>query len=102
MEGDVASKATYGPKGSRVLFENEQVRVWEIELQPGETLAMHHHDLDYVVVPLTTGRLRMRAADGETAAELVAGRAYYRRRGVEHDVINANAHEFVFVEVEIH
>ena len=33
-------------------------------------------------------------------AELTAGRSYYRALGVEHDVINANEFEFVFVEVE--
>ena len=38
----------YGSVGTRVLLENERVRVWEIELQPGETLAMHHHDLGLV------------------------------------------------------
>ena len=37
--------AKYGPKGTRILFENDQVRVWEIELAPGQTLPMHHHDL---------------------------------------------------------
>ena len=84
-----------------VQVDNDRVRVTEWRFVPGAATGWHRHDLDYVVIPLTTGRLGLRAADGETAAELVAGRAYYRRRGVEHDVINANAHEFVFVEVEI-
>jgi mannose-6-phosphate isomerase-like protein (cupin superfamily) len=33
-------------------------------------------------------------------AELTAGRSYYRPVGVEHNVINANDYEFVFVEIE--
>ena len=33
-------------------------------------------------------------------APLVTGRSYFRPVGVEHDVINANSFEFVFIEVE--
>jgi hypothetical protein len=36
----------------------------------------------------------------ENLAELIAGVSYFREAGVEHDVINANGFEFVFVEVE--
>jgi quercetin dioxygenase-like cupin family protein len=60
----VATKQPYGPKGTRVVFENDRVRVWEIELAPGETLAMHHHDLDYVVVTLTEGQTTVEWEDG--------------------------------------
>ena len=60
----MAKESKYGPKGTRVLFENDQVRVWEIELQPGETLPMHHHDLDYVVVTLTEGQTTVEWEDG--------------------------------------
>ena len=35
-----------------------------------------------------------------STAELVTGRPYFRAAGVEHDVRNANAFEFVFVEIE--
>jgi hypothetical protein len=34
-------------------------------------------------------------------AELKQGVPYFRDAGVEHDVINANAGEFAFVEVEL-
>jgi len=53
------------------------------------------------VVPMTTGPLAIRSAAGDTAAQLTAGSPYYRDAGVEHDVINPNAGEFVFVEVEL-
>jgi hypothetical protein len=34
-------------------------------------------------------------------AELTAGQPYFRETGVNHNVINANDYEFVFVEVEM-
>ena len=55
-----------------------------------------------VIVPESTGWLKLIGPDGaETVAELTAGEAYIRQAGVEHDVINANDHELVFVEIEI-
>jgi hypothetical protein len=39
------SDEQYGPVGSRILFENDLVRVWEIALEAGEHLPMHYHAL---------------------------------------------------------
>jgi len=49
---------------------------------------------------MTTGRLQLEDGKETHFASLTAGRSYYRPIGVEHDVINANDYEFVFVEVE--
>jgi quercetin dioxygenase-like cupin family protein len=84
-----------------VQVDNDRVRVTAWRFAPGAGTGWHRHECDYVVVPLTTGALRIRAGDGETTADLSAGEAYFRPAGVEHDVINASAHEFVFVEVEV-
>jgi quercetin dioxygenase-like cupin family protein len=54
----------YAPVGTRVVFENERARVWEVELGPGETLPMHLHELDYVVVLLTDGQTTVTWEDG--------------------------------------
>ena len=36
-----------GGVASRVLFEDERVRIWEMTLEPGEASALHHHEHDY-------------------------------------------------------
>jgi len=84
-----------------IQVDNDRVRVTEWRFAPGTATGWHRHEHDYVVVPMTTGSLRIRSAEGETTAELVTGRAYFRRAGVEHDVFNPNPHEFVFVETEV-
>ena len=84
--------------------DNERVRVTEWRFDPGAATGWHRHEMDYVVVPLRTGRLLIetdRAGGPLTAAELEAGRAYYRERGVEHNVINGSDGPFAFVEVEL-
>ena len=80
--------------------ENDRFIVTEWRFAPGAHTGWHRHAFDYVVVPMTSGPLTLETASGPATAELVAGQAYVRQAGVEHDVINDNAHEFVFVEIE--
>ncbi len=83
-------------------LENERVLVTEWRFAPGAATGFHRHEYDYVVIPMTTGRLKLIGPDGaETFAELKAGVSYTRQAGVEHDVVNVNDFEFVFVEVEL-
>ena len=84
-----------------VTIDNDRVLVTEWRFAPGAETDWHRHVFDYVVVPQTSGRLLLRSEDGESEAEVFAGRPYYRGAGVEHNVINVNEHEFVFIEIEL-
>lgn len=84
-----------------VQIDDDRVRVTEWRFPPGTATGWHRHEMDYVVVPTVGGTLTIDSADGSTQAELVAGRSYTRREGVEHNVINATDAEIVFIEVEI-
>ena len=84
-----------------VQVDNDRVRVTEWRFARGAATGWHRHEFDYVVVPMTTGKLLLKEGDGERYAELTAGVSYSREVGVEHNVINANDYEFVFVEVEM-
>jgi beta-alanine degradation protein BauB len=86
---------------STVQVQNERVIVTEWRFAPGADTGYHVHAHDYVVVPLTSGTLRLEDAAGAGEAVLVAGVSYARRAGVAHNVINVNSHEFRFVEVEL-
>lgn len=82
--------------------DNDRVRVTEWHFVKGAATGFHRHEFDYVVVPGTTGRLKIVDGEGkETFAELSAGQSYFRKAGVEHDVINAHDGDFVFVEIEL-
>jgi quercetin dioxygenase-like cupin family protein len=60
----MAQNEAMNPVGSRILFEDDQVRIWDAEVAPGETLPIHLHDLDYVTVALTEGDVEVYEADG--------------------------------------
>jgi quercetin dioxygenase-like cupin family protein len=81
--------------------DNARTRVTLWRFPPGGETGFHRHELDYVIVPLTTGPLTIVDKDGkETTAALTVGIAYFREAGVEHNVVNPGAGEFAFVEVE--
>jgi quercetin dioxygenase-like cupin family protein len=89
-------KATAHPQ-----VETERVIVTEWRFAPGAETGHHIHAHDYVVVPLTSGKLRLLEPEGAREVELRAGSSYARPKGVAHNVINANAFEFSFVEIEL-
>ena len=84
-----------------VKVDNERVRVTEWRFAPGAATGYHRHEYDYTVVPMTTGFLAITGPAGDTRAALVMGEPYFRSAGVEHDVRNVNAFEFVFIEIEL-
>ena len=86
---------------SKLLQENERVIITEWRLQPGAETGWHRHAHDYVVVCLTAGKLLAETANGNVETELQFGQAYARPVGVEHNIVNASDHEFVFVEIEL-
>ena len=84
-----------------VQIDNEKVKVTEWRFPPGAETGWHRHSMYYVVVPQTTGPLLLETPDGTVTSQLKAGVSYARPIGVEHNVINPGAAEFVFVEVEL-
>tara|TARA_Y100000588_G_C13397015_1_gene561602 strand:+ start:223 stop:516 length:294 start_codon:yes stop_codon:yes gene_type:complete len=89
------------PAVPTIQVDNDRLRVTEWCFGPGAATGWHRHKYDYVVVPMTSGKLLLREPEGERQAELMVGVSYSREAGVEHDVINANDFEFTFIEVEI-
>jgi beta-alanine degradation protein BauB len=82
-------------------LENEKVVVWEWRFKPGDNTGWHTHGHDYVVVPLMDGKLRLETPTGPVEAEMKAGSPYFRKAGVEHDVINASGGDYAFIEIEL-
>lgn len=82
--------------------DNEHVRVTEWRFAPGAETGFHVHEMTYVIVPLSPGRMELTGPDGTvTETELVPGRSYYREKGVAHNVLNIGTEGFAFVEIEL-
>jgi beta-alanine degradation protein BauB len=90
------------PAKSEVQVDTKEVRVTEWRLAPGSATGHHIHQMDYVIVPVTAGELTIVTSDGERSkAPIGLGKSYFRKAGVEHDVLNESAAEIVFLEVEL-
>jgi len=84
------------------LIDNDRVTVWEWRFRKaGDNTGWHKHGHDYVVVPLMDGKVKLLTKDGEGFATMTKGSPYFRKEGVEHDVINANDGEYAFIEIEL-
>ena len=91
--------------GTRLLSENDRVRVWEIRLAPGERIGFHRHVLDYFWTAVTAGTARSHQGDGTTVeATYTPGqtRHYIYRLGEfkMHDLENIGSTELIFSTVE--
>jgi len=85
-----------------VYVSNERVIVNEWRFAPGASTGWHRHEYDYVIVPIMDGKLRLlEPGDVTRDAQLQLGMPYFRKAGVEHDVVNPNDGEFAFIEIEI-
>ncbi|WNW13190.1 cupin domain-containing protein [Pseudomonas sp. DTU_2021_1001937_2_SI_NGA_ILE_001] len=84
-----------------VQVDTDEVVVTEWRFAPGAETGRHCHDHDYVVVPMTDGTLLLETPQGDRFAPLVAGQSYFRKAGVDHNVVNASDHPVIFVETEL-
>ncbi|WP_245781008.1 cupin [Litoreibacter janthinus] len=68
----------------------------------GDNTGWHRHEHDYVVVPLFDGTLEIKLPEGEViTAPMQNGVPYFRKLGIEHDVLSANDFECAFIEIEL-
>ncbi|RZW11853.1 MAG: hypothetical protein EX266_01835 [Rhodobacteraceae bacterium] len=102
---ELKSAAGNGRVGSRIVSESDRVRVWLIEMQPGERLPFHTHVLDYFWTATTPGKARSRYSDGNVAeAEYAVGdtRHFQFAKGdsMTHDLENIGDTVLCFTTVE--
>ena len=47
---DAADREELGPIATKVLYEDDEIRIWDQRLEPGEKTAAHRHDNDYALI----------------------------------------------------
>jgi hypothetical protein len=97
-----------GDVATRMLFENDRVRIWEMDLPPGGKSAIHQHDLDYILVQLEGDRI---AGEPEpdtqgpyneyVEADVVPGNAIYIERGGIETAVNTGKRRYREILIEL-
>jgi hypothetical protein len=105
LHAELGTHAANPRVGTRLLLEDERMRVWEIRLAPGERLAFHRHVLDYFWTCVSGGDAISRDGDGTTkgrrygVGETLA-LSFGEGESMIHDLINAGTADIVFTTVE--
>jgi predicted metal-dependent enzyme (double-stranded beta helix superfamily) len=78
--------------GTRLLFENDRVRVWDLQLPPGGATGLHRHTTDFLYVVIGGGTLQTVYADGtsDEPRRMQDGDVRFREVETEsvHDAVN--------------
>ena len=86
---------------SVVHVQNDRTCVTEWIFESGAETGPHVHGHDYVIVPITSGTIRLVDSEGEREVVLQPGSSYFRRAGTSHNVFNVGLNELRFIEVEL-
>lgn len=97
-----------GTVGTRLLLENDRVRIWELDIPPGGRSDPHRHELDYVIVQIDGDRIAaMPEPDTQGAfrdyieADVEPGRTRYVKRGGVETAINPGARRYREILIEL-
>ncbi len=93
--------------GTRLLFENHRVGIWEVRLRPGDRAAFHIHDKPYFWTVVDAGIGRQRSDDGTyVIRRYEVGDTNYGDHSQEgfmiHDIENYGDTEIRFITVELY
>jgi quercetin dioxygenase-like cupin family protein len=102
------AERTPGGVGTKVLYENERVRIWELRLAPGEESAIHRHELPHVLVQIAGDRIAV-VPEPDTegpyrryfAADVVPGAAVFVPPGGVETARNEGEQPYLEVIVEL-
>jgi hypothetical protein len=98
-----AADPTSNPIGTELVFEDEYVRIWRIDLQPGEVAGLHTHYLDYTSVIIEGSVVERPNGDGTVDRLQVKPGDFMRwHQGTQqHSLRNVGPDRFRNVIVEI-
>jgi hypothetical protein len=65
LKAAAARDIKLGEVGHRIILENAHVRIWEVSLEPGQTIDFHIHHHPYVVISLGGGENEVETIFGD-------------------------------------
>jgi predicted metal-dependent enzyme (double-stranded beta helix superfamily) len=103
------AKRTLGDVATSLLFENDKVRVWEMDLAPGASSDVHEHTLDYILIQLEGDKIAGIFEDdtkgvyppGTVEGDVAPGNAIYIEKGGIETAKNTGTQRYREILVEI-
>ncbi len=83
------SEREMGDIGTEFQFEDADISVWDLALEPGQSSAWHHHTRRYVFIVTRPGTLKTEYEDGSTSvSNLRLGQVVKGKKDAVHRVTN--------------
>jgi hypothetical protein len=97
-----------GGVGTKIVFEDDRVRVWVLKLAPGERSDVHQHEVDHLLIQVRGDRIAV-DPEPDTAspyrdyfeADVIPGMVTYVPKGGIETAVNAGAEPYYEVIVEL-
>jgi beta-alanine degradation protein BauB len=98
-----ASSVEEGAVGTKLLYENDQVKVWEFALDPDEAIPWHTHTMDYLfhVYQGSTLEVTVPGDKPKRSIALKDGDVRFIPKGARHMARNVGDQRYVEVLVEL-
>ena len=91
-----------GDVGSYIMLENDHVRVWQNDLEPGESSDWHVHTTIYLVIATVHGDLNVEFSDSSShAIELEVGQVTMGEKDSVHQLTNVGDTRYTSVIIEL-
>jgi len=100
----------FGDIATKLLLENDRVKIWEMRLEPGERSALHRHERDYIMIQVSGDKV---AADfepdsggpwgpfGHVEGDVAPGNVLWAERGGIETAVNIGQRPFYEIVVEL-
>jgi beta-alanine degradation protein BauB len=97
-----------GDVGTKLVFENDRVRVWQVRLAPGERGAVHRHELDHLLIQVSGDRIAVVPEPDSQGpyrdyleADVVPGAVVHVDKGGVETAWNVGSERYLEVVVEL-
>jgi hypothetical protein len=106
----MADDRVFGGIATKILMENDRVRIWEMRLEPGQESDLHKHDLDYVMIQVSGDKMAARFepdSGGEWVGldyiegDVSPGNVLWAKRGGIETAVNIGNETFYEIVVEL-
>jgi hypothetical protein len=110
MGDEQSDERTLGDIATKLLMENDRVRIWEMRLEPGQRSDLHRHDLDYIMIQISGDKMGAHFepdSGGEWVGQsyvegpIAPGQVLYAQRGGIETAENVGDEPFYEIVVEL-
>jgi hypothetical protein len=98
----------FGDIATKLLLENDRVRIWEMRMPAGERGEVHKHDLDHILIQISGDRMAVEPESDTGSvykeyeeADVFPGNYFFIEKGGIETAVNVGKEEFHEIVIEL-